>query len=262
MAEIAIAVTGAGGRIGRLLAQEWKGKSVTFLTRKDWDILSSQPPPIRPRVVLDLAGVVRGDFGTNPLLAARVASWARDHGARLLYLSSAAVYPGGPEPMQEDTNPAPVSDYGKSKLMAETALHAALPDATCLRLSNLAGADALLGGLSHNKQVLLDPVSGETGGPIRSYIGPSTLARVLGHLVLLAQQGAPLPVCLNISQPGTVSMADLLTAAGADWRFGPRREGVLARMELSTERLASIVDLPQASAEGLWQEVCSMEGWP
>lgn len=262
MAEVALAVTGAGGRIGRLLARAWHDRDVIFLTRKDWNILSSDPPQFRPRVVLDLAGVLRGDVSENQHLAARVATWAADHDARLFYLSSAAVYPGGPEPMREETTPAPASDYGRSKVIAEAALRTVLPSATCLRLANLAGADSLLGGFRPETQVLLDPVPEQAGGPIRSYIGPVTLVHVLEQLVKVAQDDNPLPDCLNIAQSGPVAMADLLIAAGASWRFGSPRAAVLARMELAIDRLASIVDVPPASPEQLWRELFSLKGWP
>ena len=84
--------------------------------------------------------------------------------------------------MLDETMPAdPVSEYGRAKRDAEQALAKGLAGSgvglTCLRIGNIAGADALLGGqaASGAAQVVLDPVAGQPMGPERSYIGPLTL---------------------------------------------------------------------------------------
>ncbi len=268
MAERRLFITGAGGRLGRLLRHQWPefdsgfGRPV-FLSRADWDICSSAPPDVRQGdLILDLAGQIQGDVARNADLAQSVSQVAAAAGASLAYLSSAAVYSGGLQKMAESGPCMPLSDYGRSKLMAEGRVRQILPSALVLRLGNVAGADALLGPLRPGVPVVLDPVPGQTGGPIRSYIGPITLAAVLGSVLRQLAHGKALPPVLNIAQPNPVAMADLVTATGQDWSFGPERTGVLAKMDLDTALLQSVCDVAPATAPGLVGELKMLKGWP
>ncbi|MBD3766114.1 MAG: sugar nucleotide-binding protein, partial [Rhodobacterales bacterium] len=109
-----------GGRLGRLLRRVWGEGAALWLTRADWEI-GRGPAPALPGggVVLDLAGVTRGAVEQNATIASAVAAMARARGARLIHVSSAAVYPGGPGLMDEDCAPDPPSSYGSAKLAAE-----------------------------------------------------------------------------------------------------------------------------------------------
>jgi hypothetical protein len=60
-------------------------------------------------------------------------------------------------------------------------------------------------------------------------------------LAVLAAEGAPLPSVLNIGAPEPVRMADLLQAAGLDWRYGSANPDVLARAVVDTQRLQSLL---------------------
>lgn len=267
MSDAPATILGASGRLGRLMqhvAGETAGGGLPlrYLRRSDWDIGVSPPPVLGPGPVLDLAGVTRRPPDENPGIATEVALAARRAGARLLHVSSAAVYPGGEMDMAEDQGLAPPSPYGRSKMAAEAQVRAICPDAVILRLGNVAGADALLGGLVEGRPARLDPVPGQDGGPIRSYIGPRTLAGVLQNLLILASAGADLPPVINIAQPGEVSMASLLEARGHPWHFSPAREGVVARVVLDTRRLQSIMPVAPVSAPGLVAELDQMAGWP
>src|SRR5690606_38348133 len=150
---IDVIVTGAGGRIGRILQAGWadgaafglrpywtgRGKGLPLR----WDIGKAAPPQSLPHgaVVLHLAGVTRGDAAAmqaNPSLIPPVLALCRSISARrLLVMSSAAVYPSGAM-MHEATAPAPLSSYGHSKARAE-ALALAQSDVpvTILRLGNV-----------------------------------------------------------------------------------------------------------------------------
>ena len=133
---------------------------------------------------------------------------------------------------------------------------------TLLRIGNIAGADALLGGNEPGRRVVLDPVAGQNG-PERSYIGPTVLAAVFSRLAALVVEGTALPVLLNVAQPGRIAMGDLLDAAGRDWGFGPPNAAVLPRLTLATDRLAALVPLPAASAADLVADLASLSGrWP
>jgi len=268
MADAPLIIIGAGGRIGRLLRKLWtenpvRGVSTIWLTRQDWDIGAQRPPALPTGgIVLDLAGVTRDDFGRNPLLASEVAELSGALGCKLIYVSSASVYPGGAMPMDEDCAPAPLSAYGRSKVAAELAVRTIAPDATVLRVGNIAGADALLGGNSPGNLVLLDQTATGLRGPVRSYIGPHVLADGLASLCQRALAAQGLPPTLNLAQPGPVAMADLLDAAGYSWAFKDPRDGVIDRVELSLDRLLRLLKIPVASAASLVEDLRRLRGWP
>lgn len=209
-------------------------------------------------VVLSLAGSAAGGeaaLGDHARLARVLARAAAQVGAPLLIASSAAIYgrPTGPAPLHEDDMPATdagLGPYGAAKWAMETA-SAGFPDVCCLRIGNVAGADAILGGWRSGfaLDVLAD---GRT--PLRSYIGPETLAQVLAALVCAAPGGG-LPRALNIAQPGPVAMGDLLDAAGLPWAPRPAGPQTLARVMLDTTRLADLGCAPaRATPESLVAE--------
>lgn len=274
-------VTGAAGRIGRALRAVfaengvgglpvlWHGRRAAHGIDLVWDI-GADPPTVLPKgvVVLHLAGQTRGTAAiladnaraTEALCRAANAAEA----AHVFLMSSAAVYRPQARPLTEDQAPDPVSDYGRAKLAAEQVAEATLrgPGLTVLRLANLAGADALLGGVREGLAVLLDPIEGQSGGPERSYIGPRVMARVVEGLVQRVMAGLPVPRVVNLAQPGVVAMADLLQAAGAVWSFGPPRAGAVARVVLDVALLQSLFSLPEATSQGLVADMRSIPGWP
>ncbi len=222
--------------------------------------------------VLHLAGQVSGSaraLHANVTLASAIGRAAAARQAPCVFFASTvAVYAPGPGPISEDQPPQPGTDYGQSKWQAEKVLRHELSASgshlTCLRIANVAGADALLGGGAGRRDgVVLDPVPGQNG-PERSYIGPLTLARVVSALVVAAlARRIDLPDTLNIAQPGRVAMGDLLTAAGLDWRFGPPRPGVIARVQVDTSRLQALTEVAPATPAGLVAELAALSGrWP
>lgn len=260
-------IMGGTGRIGRALraqdlAIQSAGMRPLWQARDErpghlaWDILAEPcPEGCASGVILCLAGVVRGTseaLALNEALASAACKAATEQGAQHVFLaSSAAVYGPSAAALNEQAMPAPLGDYGRAKLVME---HAALgwhraggPGLTVLRIGNIAGFDALLGGLRPDQTVRLDPVAGRTGGPARSYIGPLSLGSVLVQLAGLAAKGRRLPKILNVAAAPPVSMGDLLDAAGADWRYGAPNPGVLPKVELNLGLLAELVDLPPAA---------------
>ncbi|MDB6452681.1 NAD-dependent epimerase/dehydratase family protein [Falsirhodobacter sp. 20TX0035] len=221
-------VTGATGRLARLLRPHWPD-AIWLARGKAW-------PEGRGGTILNLAGVTNptGPLEDNVTTAAAAIAEGARRGARVFLMSSAAVYGAGDQDFAEDAPMAPVNAYGHAKARME-----ALPGgAVILRLGNVAGADALLGRA--RGEVVLDPVG--PAGPVRSYIGPATLAGVLAHLFGTAD----LPRILNIAEPPPVSMGALLDAARLPWRFGPARDGAIPRVGLDTRRLQAICPLPPA----------------
>lgn len=255
-------ITGGTGRIGRLLreAMPWAmraGLRPIWQARREvpgcafWDILH-QPCPegLASGVVLALAGG-RADLPANTTLTLATLEAAAAQGARhVLVASSSQVYAPG-DGRSETTPVAPATDYGAAKVAMEAAARAwkasrpGGPGLTLLRIGNVVGADALLRGAP--RPVVLDPAPGGRG-PVRSYIGPATLAAVFGRLAVMAAAREPLPEVLNVAAPKPVAMADLLDAAGLDWSFGADRPGIVPRMVLDTTPLRALQRMPpQAS---------------
>ncbi|QYK41666.1 MAG: NAD-dependent epimerase/dehydratase family protein [Paracoccaceae bacterium] len=253
-------VLGATGRIGTALRRFWPdgGPLAPVWQARDtrpgfvpWNILAAPcPVPLSQGVVLCLAGGRADDLDANTHLALAALDAARDGGARHVFLaSSAAVYAPG-EDLDEDAPLRPPSAYGAAKLAMESAAAERMargggPGLTFLRIGNVAGCDALLGRARPPGQpVTLDPVPGTSGGPLRSYIGPRSLAAVLAALAARAAAGKALPRALNIAAPRPLAMADLLRAAGLPWAFGPPDPAVIPAVTFDTARLRALVPLP------------------
>ncbi|MCB6178032.1 NAD-dependent epimerase/dehydratase family protein [Rhodobacter sp. Har01] len=267
-----IVVTGADGRVADLLRRSWQsslpGLPVLWSSRGpgrdlQWDILSG-PAPALPQgaVILHLAGVLRGPAKAleanhrmiPPLMAAAQAARA----SAVLLASTAAVYAAGPQDCTEDSAPDPRSDYGWAKLAAEGAALALVGGrpVTALRIGNVLGADALFA--PRPGPILLDPVPGRPGGPVRSWIGPQTLALALARLVPLACSGA-LPPVLNLAQSPPLPMEALLCAARRPWAYGPPNPGVVPRHALDTRRLGALLPLPRATPCALTAELAGLQ---
>lgn len=264
-----VVMTGATGRIGRLLLAGGRGTGQVSVLRTGrkagadvdlvWDLTGPAPTLPRGAVILHLAARLSGsdDLVTENLAMVRgVMRAAADQGAaRVLLASSAAVYGAQPDTCCEDGPALPLSAYGRAKLASEMAARAwagAVP-LTVLRIGNVPGADALL-GQGRRGPVTLDPVPGSGAGPVRSWIGPQRLAEVIVALARMAAEGAALPLCMNIASDPALGMGDLLQAAGMDWEFGPIRPVAVPRAVLDLRRLQSILPQSETSAGDLVAE--------
>ncbi|MFC2966992.1 NAD-dependent epimerase/dehydratase family protein [Acidimangrovimonas pyrenivorans] len=270
-AEIRVLVTGGSGRLGRMLRAAWsrqpppglrplwQGRGTEAGLR--WDILDAPWPEAAPapRVVLHLAGVVPGPgarLADNTALALAVCRMAAKQGAAHVFLSSSgAVYGPTPKGAASEEDPvAPANDYGRAKFEMEQAAldwrRAAGPGApglTMLRIGNVAGADALLAPA--RDALVLDDFPGRPGGPLRSYIGPETLARLLAGLARQAAAGATLPERLNIAAPHPVALADLARAAGLGVTLRPAPAGAVPRVVLDTARLQALLPVAEGDSD-------------
>ena len=240
-----VAVLGCTGRLGRLLRAVWGSDGARWLGREAFE-----PGGHRmldgAESILCLAGVVpgSGDLTLNVSLAKQTLDMAKAVGAGRVFLaSSAAVYGTGPD-FSEAAAVRPVSDYGKSKYDMEVMAAEHEHPNTCLRIGNVAGADAILG--SWRSGMTIDSFA-DGSTPRRSYIGPFTMARCLSTLF----ERANLPKTLNLTAPGSVEMGALLDAAGLSWDRRPANDRTIARVELCTERLTSLVafEAQESSAE-------------
>ncbi|PPB79543.1 nucleoside-diphosphate-sugar epimerase [Albidovulum inexpectatum] len=262
-----VLIVGGTGRLGALLRRAWAAGGVTGLA---WQARRAMPEadlvfdPLREPAafaraaegcdaVLMLAGVVSGDgLSLNRALGMAAVEAARAGGARRVFLaSSAAVYGRDAEDARESDTVCPVSAYGQAKLEMEQAVLARAAQigqaAHCLRIGNVAGADALLGQVD-DAPVSLDMFDGGKG-PLRSYCGPRVLAEILLRLV---RAPGDLPPVLNVAQPGAVRMEDLLEADGRVWRPRRARPEAIECVRLNTELLQSTIGaITPASAIGI-----------
>ena len=223
-----IAVLGASGTLGRIIRKVWGEEGVRYVGRRP-DVAGCQ-------AVLDLRGMVngRGDVYDNISIARTALDAAADAGAGHVFLpSSAAVY-GESSGVQTEDMSAPCSDYGHAKLEMERMAAEHPHPSTCLRIGNVAGADAILGGWRPGFSLDQLP-DGST--PARSYIGPTCMARVLRDLMGLKD----LPPVLNLAAPCVVEMGSLLDFADLPWKTRPATPQTIPRVELSTARLESLV---------------------
>jgi nucleoside-diphosphate-sugar epimerase len=252
--EIPLVVTGADGRVGRLLQAAWtaqppKGVVPIWCARNKghWQDLLAGPldPAPNGAIVLHLAADLSdgGDaLARSAAMAQSVAHAARQGRARhILFASTAAVYAPADVDLAEGSPCRPMTPYGHAKLLSEMVCRAAagLVPMTALRIGNVLGAGALIGSVQGDGLIRLDPVPGRSGGPMRSWIAPGELARLLCQLSVLAGQGTVLPDVLNLASPGAWTMGDMLDAAGYPWAYGPDRAQVLPRLTLDTSRLAA-----------------------
>ncbi len=229
----AVLITGATGRVGSLLRKAWSisppsafrpiWSARNATDRSDWvswdmggDILPQLDPP--PRAILHLARCAGTDpdGGQDIHMARQALRLARLHAVPLLIASSVAVYGSSAGIVSEQAPLRPLTRNGKTKLQLELSLSSA-DRVGFLRLGNVVGADALIG--TRREGLVLDRAQGSDRGPMRSWIGPQSLAAVLGDLLALAVSGSPFPRQLNIAQEPALAMADLADADGRHWRF-------------------------------------------
>lgn len=279
---IDLIVTGASGRVGRLLTRAWMASGARVaLQRRASLALTPSLPELRwapmegaaalcdwaaihgaPRAMLVLAGATPGtgrDLSLNLALAEACLEGARQAGiGRVLVASSSAVYGGGRDAPWHESDPAePTTPYGLAKLTMEAACMRARTqgldtqglEVCCLRIGNVAGADALLLNAALDKPLAIDCFA-DGAGPLRSYIGPHTLARVL---LALAVTPASLPQVLNIAAPAPVAMADLASAAGLAWGWQPAPPTAVQRVTLDCRALARLApfDVTESTAAGI-----------
>ena len=243
-----LSLTGASGRVARLLRPWLPGAA--FVSRGEGPL----PGRIAGRSALvALGGVTSGDAKAlegNTAAALDALEAARAAGVpRVLILSSSAVYGRADGPLDETMPPTPANPYGAAKAEMEAAIarwrsaHPRRPETCILRLGNVAGADALLGGLDPERRPRLDTwPDGST--PLRGYVGPVTLARVLAELAL---HPLALPPVLNLAAD-PVEMGALLRAVGRDWDAVPAPAQALRAVRLDTTRLRALVSLDPVEA--------------
>lgn len=269
-----ILLTGASGRVGRMVYHHWPDMApdlaLTPQYRRNapvgallWNPLDGPGGLVdhiaqtgrRPRAIIALAGVIPGpgrDLSLNRTIAEATLAAAHDAGVpRVLLASSSAVYGAGcGTPFVEDAPCAPVNAYGTAKRDMEATCgpwRARGLDICALRIGNVAGADALLLNVAWagaGEAAVVDRFA-DGGGPVRSYIGPATLAAVLATL---CRHAGPLPHVLNIAAPAPVAMTALAEAAGAPYQMRPAPPGAHQHITLDCRCLEALHDFAPADS--------------
>ncbi|MCX7566010.1 NAD-dependent epimerase/dehydratase family protein [Sulfitobacter sp. F26169L] len=259
-----VLLLGAGGRLGRMLFAHWpQPRQLIGQSRQNIngflkfdplaDSAALKSAAAQAQTVICLSGVTpahavaTGDgmhLNTDLALAAIDAAPAE---TRVFVASSAAVYGAAYGPLCEDGPVAPLSAYGHAKrAMEEVALARGAGRICVLRIGNVAGADAILGGWRDG--MALDQLP-DGGTPRRSYIGPQTLARVI-HTLCMAKD---VPDIINIAAPGVIEMGALLDAAGLAWAPRAPQGPVIGEVALDTRRLEALYSFSEdeCTAQGM-----------
>ncbi|QHC32690.1 SDR family oxidoreductase [Streptomyces sp. HF10] len=150
--------------------------------------LASAMDRLRPTTVINTASRA-ADWATTAEGAIRVAVAARRLDARLVHVSSDAVFSGGRVHYDESALPDPVTPYGAAKAAAETAIRVLVPEAVVVRTSLIIGD----GGSPHERLVR-ELAAGRRDGAlftddVRCPVHVADLARALLELAFSEHSG-------------------------------------------------------------------------
>jgi dTDP-4-dehydrorhamnose reductase len=151
-----VSVIGGTGLLGQAIRAQWRQDDLVLAGSRDVDI--REPRQVKDFlarhrsdwVVLAAAISQPDDCERNPELAEQinhegaihVAEACREHGARLMFLSSDYVFDGSKQsPYEVNDAVNPVNVYGRTKAAAEKDLQALLPGCCIARISWLFGAE-------------------------------------------------------------------------------------------------------------------------
>jgi dTDP-4-dehydrorhamnose reductase len=229
-----ILVTGASGYLGRYVATRARaaGWSVvgTYLVQRsdtaevqldvrDASAVRALLERVRPDAVIHAAsGRDRGDWSATADGAAHVAVAAAALGARLVHVSSDAVFAGSEVEYDEGALPDPVNRYGAAKAAAETAVRAIAPDAAVVRTSLVLGD-----GHGGHEMLTHALASGRVDGvlftdEIRKPVHVSDLADALVELATNDDRGV-----LNVAGADAISRYELGLLVAARDGLDPAR---------------------------------------
>ncbi|MET7418331.1 sugar nucleotide-binding protein [Dactylosporangium sp. NPDC005555] len=221
-------VTGASGYLGGAVAALCGAVPAPRTDVRDLAALSALFASVRPATVIHTATVLGNNGGSPEDLwavvaagAANVAVAARSAGARLVHVSSDAVFAGRDTPYTEADAPSPVFEYGAAKAAAEEAVAAVDPGAAIVRTSLIVSGGR--GPLSRHEQTCLALASGVTAGAlftdeIRCPIAVDDLAAFVVALAATDHAGV-----LNIAGPEALSRHDLGVRVAARHGVDPSR---------------------------------------
>jgi dTDP-4-dehydrorhamnose reductase len=192
---------------------------------------------VRPDAIIHTA-YKQDDWATTALGAVNVAMEAA--GARVVFVSTDAVFGHRSTPYDEQQSPCPMTPYGAAKAAAETAIRAILPSAVIARTSLIVGSD----GRSAEEQRVHELAAGEPGafytGNIRCPVHVTDLASALLELLTSDLNGIT-----HIAGPEALSRLELgrLIAIrdGIDPDLLPAVPGEPSEIRLDSRRTQSVL---------------------
>ena len=229
-----IVITGAGGQVGRFLAQEAgrQGLDVLALTSAQWDITDAGAAEglVEPGdVVVNCAAFTAVDaaetepdraHAVNAVGPGNVARACAKVGARMIHMSTDYVFSGAfdgtPRPYDIDDATGPLSVYGKTKLAGEHEVHAALPNGHVVRTSWVyTGVGSDFVGAIRRLAVGDEPVS-----VVVDQIGSPTYVADLVAALLQVADRTTAPPLLHVANEGAASRFEqaraVFSGIGAD----------------------------------------------
>jgi dTDP-4-dehydrorhamnose reductase len=219
-----VIITGAGGQLGsELLRTAPAPEACLALNRKTLDIADADAVEAllrreRPALLINAAAYTAVDRAeTEPELAMRVngegpatlAAACRRHGTRLLHVSTDFVFDGHASvPYTPDATPAPLGEYGRSKLAGERAVLATVPDAIVVRTG------WVYSSAGHNfvKTMLRLMSERDTLSVVVDQVGTPTWARGLASLLWQAAGREDTSGLYHWSDAGVCSWYDFAVA--------------------------------------------------
>jgi dTDP-4-dehydrorhamnose reductase len=205
-----VVVTGAGGQLGRALAEAFAGDDVVPVTRAEWDVTLPAPPELdAPDLVLHAAAWTNVDGAEDePQEAAAVNVGGTQNaaalGAPLVYFSTDYVFDGRKrEPYVESDGPNPISVYGRTKLHGEAAAGAG---------ARIVRSSWLFGPTSHNfvRTMLRLGAERDEVAVVDDQLGCPTY---VGHLAAAVRELVELPPGLwHVAAEGEATWAEFAEA--------------------------------------------------
>ncbi len=248
-------VTGGSGFLGRHV--------VELATADGWEVIA---PPSAALDLRDGAAVIAAIVELAPAAIVHtayrsadrasivdatrhVATAAERAGARLVHVSSDALFAGRPEPYTEVDEPTPVHDYGRAKADAEAIVRSTLDDQGIVRTSLLYGD----GELSTHERAVRDAIAGTT--PMTFFTDEYRSALIVDDLaaalVTLADR-ADVTGVLHIGGPRPLSRAELAVIAARrhGWDVDALRFSTIAEAGL-TRPARVVLDSSLAASYGI-----------
>jgi dTDP-4-dehydrorhamnose reductase len=248
-------VTGGSGFLGRRIvngpaSQSWEvvapGSGSADLRYRD--TILSMVRDWKPAAVIHTA-YRKGDRASIVDASANVAEAAVAVGARLVHVSSDAVFAGQIAAYTELDPPSPVTEYGRDKADAEALVARIDPGAVIVRTSLIYGDDEL----SVHERAVRDAVSGRTDtafftDEVRSPVLVGDLAASLVDLATMPEVRGP----LHLGGPAPFSRAALavMTARRHGWDENRLRFSTIAESGL-TRSSKVVLDSSRARSHGL-----------
>lgn len=189
----------------RSVALDLRNESAVMEMIRDW----------KPAAIVHTA-YRRGDRTSTVDATAHVARAAAAVGARLVHMSTDAIFKGQLAPYTELDPPNPVHDYGRQKAEAEAIVTATTPSAVIVRTSLILGVSELSG----HEMLVRDVVSGRSRTAFfRDEIRSPVLVDDLARAVVELADRRDVTGVLNLGGPEPLSRAMLavMTARRHGW---------------------------------------------